>query len=505
MAPTIYEEETSWETVQVQFAALKEYVLSAAGQVQLHEAEEGMYRRLLALGRALLEQYATASGTGYTPGQPPPTAAGEPLAYKGLQTVEYLSIFGAVSLTRAAYTSPEGGYVYPMDGQWNRPAQKSSYLLQKWLQAAASEEDYREAAARLHQVFGFPLVANVPQRLTQAVGLAVEGYYAQRAAPVATAEGSHLAVTADGKGVRLRLPRTDQDDPHPRRGKGEKRGTKREAIVTVEYTFDPVVRTPEQLVEDLMRGRTAAARQQRRDEHQQRCQQGLPEPRQPHQPHVRGTLRGKEAAFESLADRIERRDPDGAKPIIVLLDGAVALETQIRARLHAHGLLPRVDAVIVDLWHVSVYLWEVGTVLWGETAAERNRWVEDKLRALLEGRVGRVIGGLRQRLTKGHLTAVQQRTLRKAITYLDNHRHMMAYDAYLAKGYPIGTGVVEGACNSLVNDRMEQSGMRWSATGAEAMLQQRAVKKNDDWEDFWAYRMAAERRRLYPHTAKAAA
>jgi len=505
MARTIYEEETDGETVQVQFAALKAYVVNTAGQVQLHEAEEGIYRRLLALGRALLAQHATAAGTGYTPGQPPATTAGEPLAYKGLQTVEYLSIFGAVPLTRAAYASPAGGYLYPMDGQWNRPAQKYSYLLQQWLQAAASEEDYREAAARLHQVLGFPLVANVPQRLTQAVGLEVEGYYAQTAAPVAATEGSHLAVTADGKGVRLRLPRTDQDDPHPRRGKGEKRGTKREAIVTVDYTFDPVVRTPEQLVEELMRGRTGAARQQRREEHQQRRQQGLPEPREPHQPQVRGTLRGKEVAFEALAGRIERRDPDGVKPIIVLLDGAAALELQLRARLDAHDLLPRVDAVIVDLWHVSEYLWEVGTVLWGETHPQRNPWVEDKLRALLEGRVGRVIGGLRQRLTKGHLTAVQQRALRKTITYLDNHRHMMAYDVYLAKGYPIGTGVVEGACNSLVNDRMEQSGMRWSAAGAEAMLQQRAVKKNDDWEDFWAYRMAAERRRLYPQTTKAAA
>ena len=505
MARTMYEEETGWETVQAQFVALKEYVVSAAGQVQLHEAEEGMYRRLLALGQALLGQYAATSGTGYTPGQAPRASTGELMAYKGLQTVEYLSIFGSVPLTRAAYASPEGGYVYPMDEQWNRPAQKYSYLLQKWLQAAASEEDYREAADRLHQVFGFPLVANVPQRLTQSVGPAVEGYYAQATMPVAATEGSHLAVTADGKGVRLRLPRNDQDDPHPRRGKGEKRGTKREAIVTVDYTFDPAVRTPAQLVEDLMQGRTPAARQRRREEHQQRCRQGLPEPREPHQPHVRGTLNGKEAAFETLLARLERRDPSGLKPIIVLVDGAAALETQIRARLLAHGLLPRVVAIILDLWHVAEYIWEVGTALWGETAPQRNPWVEDQLRALLEGRVGRVIGGLRQRQTKGQLTAAQQRILHKAITYLDNHRHMMAYHTYLAKGYPIGTGVVEGACNSLVNDRMEQSGMRWSATGAEAMLQQRAVKKNDDWEAFWAYRMAAERTRLYPLAAKRAA
>ena len=82
---------------------------------------------------------------------------------------------------------------------------------------------------------------------------------------------------------------------------------------------------------------------------------------------------------------------------------------------------------------------------------------------------------------------------------------MMAYDEYLAKGYPVATGLVEGVCNSLVNNRMEQSGMRWSFEGAEAMLQQRAVKSNGDWNDFWSYRIECERDRLYPATYEKAA
>ena len=62
--------------------------------------------------------------------------------------------------------------------------------------------------------------------------------------------------------------------------------------------------------------------------------------------------------------------------------------------------------------------------------------------------------------------------LRKTITYFENHRHMMGYGEYLAKGYPVASGLIEGACNSLVNDRMEQSGTCWSLNCAEAMLQQ---------------------------------
>ena len=108
--------------------------------------------------------------------------------------------------------------------------------------------------------------------------------------------------------------------------------------------------------------------------------------------------------------------------------------------------------------------------------------------------------GLRQRLTKkqDQLTQTQKKALKKTITYFDNHRHMMHYDVYLHKGYPIATSVVEGTCGSLVKARMEQSGMRWSIDGAQAVLAQRAVMKNGDWKDFFTYYIDAERDRLYP-------
>jgi hypothetical protein len=126
--------------------------------------------------------------------------------------------------------------------------------------------------------------------------------------------------------------------------------------------------------------------------------------------------------------------------------------------------------------------------------------IEEKLYVLLEGHVGYLIGGLRQRLSKNQdrLTPSQKKALTKTITYFDNHRHMMHYDVYLNKGYPIATGVIEGTCGSLVKDRMEQSGMRWSIAGAQAVLAQRAVVKNGDWNDFFTYYIDAERQRLYP-------
>ena len=497
---TIYDQEAQWEQTDEMYRQLQGLVVDAVAHQELHEVEAELYRGLLALGQGWLRQFVTASGTGYDPSQPLATLDGQALTYKGLQTVEYLSVFGAIQLSRAAYALPDGGYVYPMDAQWNRPEQKYSYLLQRWLQAVASEDDYRESAQRLHELLGLPLVANVPQRLTQAVAEQVESYYEQVEPPAPETEGSHLLISADGKGVRIvgQRPAAAAEQARPRRGKGEKRGTKKEAVVTVDASFDPVARDPEELVGTIMRGRSPAERQRRQQERRRRREQGLPEPRAPQQSHVRATLRGKDKALGDLARRVKRRDPGGHKPMVVLIDGDPALEQGLRTALRAEGLEDRVDAVIADLWHVMEYVWNVGTTLHGETNPQRSEWVEDKLRALLSGRVGRVIGGFKQMLTKGQVTAAQRRALHKTITYLDNHQHMMAYDEYLAKGYPVASGLIEGTCNSLVNDRMEQSGMRWPIDGAEAMLQQRAVKKNGDWNDFWAYRIDCERDRRYP-------
>ena len=72
-------------------------------------------------------------------------------------------------------------------------------------------------------------------------------------------------------------------------------------------------------------------------------------------------------------------------------------------------------------------------------------------------------------------------------------------DECLAHGYPIGSGVAEGACRRLVKDRMQLTGMRWGLPGAQAMLHLRAVYLNDDWDRFQAHRIKTECRRLYPY------
>ena len=119
--------------------------------------------------------------------------------------------------------------------------------------------------------------------------------------------------------------------------------------------------------------------------------------------------------------------------------------------------------------------------------------------SVLGGAVGYLIGGLRRKL--GSLCGVKRKRLLRVIGYLENNRAHMRYDEYLAAGYPIGSGVIEGACRHVVKDRMELSGMRWTVDGAQAMLYLRSIYLNGDWQEFDEHRIQAEQNTLYRQAA----
>jgi len=100
---------------------------------------------------------------------------------------------------------------------------------------------------------------------------------------------------------------------------------------------------------------------------------------------------------------------------------------------------------------------------------------------------------------RGDLSKSKREKLDQYLNYFAQRHAYMKYDAYLAAGYPIGSGVVEGACRHLVKDRMEQAGMRWRIAGAQAILSLRSIYVNDDWNAFHANRIRIEQRKLYPY------
>jgi hypothetical protein len=276
-------------------------------------------------------------------------------------------------------------------------------------------------------------------------------------------------------------------------GTGEKRQKKKEALVGVSYTVDAKPRSPDALAEVLVDPEAARARQRRED-----MRDDAPRAQQVRR--VASLGRTKPQVMELIKADAERRDPQHRKPLVIRLDGALGLW-----RLAPQLFKPwkRVTCVL-DILHVVGYLWSAANALFGETSQASKRWVQQKLTEILRSRVGYVIGGLRQILTKQRLRKSVRETLAKVITFFHNHRRWMQYDAYLAAGLPVGTGVVESACGSVVKHRMEGEGKRWSLEGAEAMLTLRSLKKShdNDLRDYWRFRACQMRGRLYGRKPK---
>ncbi len=112
---------------------------------------------------------------------------------------------------------------------------------------------------------------------------------------------------------------------------------------------------------------------------------------------------------------------------------------------------------------------------------------------------GALAAGIRRSATLQGFRPEERVGVDACCNYLIAKRTYLHYDEYLAAGYPIGSGVVEGACRHLVKDRMEQSGMRWRIEGAQAILNLRAIYVNDNWASFHAARIQAEQHKLYPY------
>jgi hypothetical protein len=145
-------------------------------------------------------------------------------------------------------------------------------------------------------------------------------------------------------------------------------------------------------------------------------------------------------------------------------------------------------------------LWGVASALQGSDKSASRDFVSRRLRQILEGKVGRVIGGLRQTLTKRRLPKAAIDTIASTITYFSNNRDRMQYDECLREGYPIASGVIEGACRHVVGDRLDRTGTRWTVAGAIAMLATRTTYLSDDWSTYQQFRIKREQAKLHPTT-----
>ena len=153
--------------------------------------------------------------------------------------------------------------------------------------------------------------------------------------------------------------------------------------------------------------------------------------------------------------------------------------------------------LVLDIIHTAEYLWDAANAYLGEKNPERINWVGTQLLEILSGKTEGVITTLESILENTSLSKARQKTISTTIGYYNRNLPYMQYDQYLSKGWPIGTGVVEGACGHLVKDRMEGAGMRWTKQGAQSVLDLRAARMNKDWDDYQQHYRIIQHHRLY--------
>jgi hypothetical protein len=452
----------------------------------LHVVEKYIWQQVLRIGKQALKQFLALQGTG---------DMGETITLpdgrccQRLENVHrrrYVSIFGEFELQRTVYGSREGQKIefVPMDNRLQLPESAFSYVLQDWDQSFCVEQAFGPSAAVIQRILGFRQSVDSLEQMNAEMAEYVIDFREAQPKPRAREEGELLVTTADGKGIVMRR---QGEAPRGRRGKGEKASQKRMATVGAVYTVDRHVRSPEEVVAALFRDGPRPAERRPQPQHK----------------HVWAALSLEDGAeqissvdvvYTWLAEEVDKRNRKPGKEMVHLGDGQEKLWD---AR---DQYLPQENGTnILDILHVSEYVWEAAHVFHGEGSEGAEQFARQRLLRILQGHSHGVVRGLREMGTKHGLSGAKRKTLNKVCAYLENNRERMHYDVYLARGYPIASGVIEGACRHFVKDRMERAGMHWTPEGAQSMLDVRSVYLNGDWEAYQTFRIDHEVRRLYPY------
>lgn len=375
----------------------------------------------------------------------------------------------------------EHGNYHALDEYLQLPKKKISYSLQSLIGQGSAEEDYRESVRLLNTLLNLNLGGTHAKRVVGDLAPVVDDYYEEQDGfdEVMETDGSYLAFGNDGKGVPIikterEVINTGQE---ARLMKGKKRGVKKQATVSVSFSFNPRKRNSEDILRGLFR-----------EEGQNDCEQMDEKDRRISiNVHKRAFMCNQKKGINYAVENLIKRDPKKEKKIIALVDCGNGLEQGVLEMVKRHGLEENLDAIIADIVHVSEYIWKASNAILGEKSKQRTAWVRSIMKDILDSKTDLVIQNLLANIEKTKLTDIKKEKIQTTIRYLKNHSHKMDYKTYLEKGYPISTGLIEGCCGHLIKDRMENSGMRWSIQGAQNIIDLRSVKKNGDWSDFMDY------------------
>jgi len=441
-----------------------------------YDVECDVLRQVLSLARGAMQLFLTMSASRYVSATTL-DASGKELRRHNLRSGIYRSVFGNVRFARYYYWSGGAGFC-AMDAALNLPGSGPSDLLRQMTEELALSLSYEDATTFLSKYF--PVATStrcVAASVIEDSGPA-EAYYDEAQPPAVAPEACILAVQADGKGVPMRRASTVAPDPGRLHQGPTRDGRKQEATVASVSCHRPFVRTPEDVVDSLFAD-VKPGQRLRRDSDRYDQPTKL----------IWATLGGKRSALKRALRWVKQLDNAAIKWRIALTDGCEPLQNRV------HEAFPKFIRIL-DLMHAISYLWKASDTWFGKGSENGKSWVRSKILAMLKGQTAAIITEIRGWASKPD-RPTNIKVLETSAGYFERNISAMRYDEYLAKGWPIATGIIEGACRYIVKDRCERTGQRWTETGAEAMLHLRCVHGNGHWDDYHAFRRAQRSREIY--------
>jgi hypothetical protein len=398
------------------------------------------------------------------------------------------TVFGEVTVTRMAYRAPGERNVYPADAELNLPEEKQSHGLRRLAAAEAVRGSFDEMVAAIFRATGVKLGKRQAEELARRAAADVDAFYDQRK-PAAAPDDHVLVLTCDGKGIVMRpdalRPATakaaaaSRTKLAARLSPGEKKGRKRMAELAGVYDCKPVPRTPADIITPPGTGQPA-----RRPERPQASGKWL----------TASVTDDIPAVLAGAFEEAERRDQEHRRTWIALADGNSDQIEAIEAEAARRGVTV---TIIIDFVHVLEYTWKAAWSFFEPGDPDAEAWVADRAAQILAGNAAQVAAGIRRRATTYGYTGAERAGADACAGYLTAKKPYLDYGAALEAGWPIATGVIEGACRHIVKDRMDITGARWSLTGAEAILKLRALITNGDFDEYWPYHLRKEHERIH--------
>lgn len=394
------------------------------------------------------------------------------------------TVFGEVVVTRVGYSTqkPEVSALYPQDGKLNLAADKYSDGLRRRVAEETSKVSFAETSETIAKTTGGEIGKRQCEEVSVKVAQDFDTFYAQRAQSGSESTTDLMVLTTDGKGIVMhskdlrevtaKAAEKSAQSSQTRLSPGQKRQRKRMATVASVYSVPQFERRPEDIIGD------------QRDP-----------PERPAISNKRVWADVRQDAKTVISEAFEeaaRRDPEHQREWVVLVDGEKHQLDYIKAESKRVGVEV---TIVLDFIHVLEYVWKAAFCFFESGSKEVDAWVMERGLRILQGKASDVAAGIRRSATLKNLSSSEREKADKCADYLLKYRPYLRYDQYLEHGYPIATGVIEGACRHLVNDRMDITGARWRLDRAEAVLRIRALRSSGDFDEYWQFHKLQEFKR----------